>query len=157
VIAPYSRVDPVFWDFVVLCASVLQRFAYLYGIVKKKHVCSCLALKHALRQALALRQAHAEMTAMPPSYSSSPEPPEPFFTAPILARLAVQIPVSGMAKKKGTRKETKTKEFSHCFSATKSNYVQLLNTILAKHHIGNRFQATERRHYGCKIQVPPAK
>jgi len=60
-------------------------------------------------------------------------------------------------KKKSTRKETKTKEFTHCFAALKSNYIQLLNTVLAKHHVSKKFQATERHHYGCKMQVPPAK
>jgi hypothetical protein len=88
---------------------------------------------------------------------SSPEPQEPGFTAPILARLVVHVHVQGSAKKKTTRKETKTKEFSHRFLATKSNYIQLLNAILTKHHVGRKFLVTERRHYGCKIQVPPAK
>lgn len=86
----------------------------------------------------------------------TPEPLEPHFTAPILARLIVHVPVV-TAKKKGTRKETKAKEFTHCFSATKGNYIELLNTILAKHHISKKFQASEHRHYGCKIQVPPTK
>lgn len=94
---------------------------------------------------------------MPSSSPGSPEPPDTHFTAAILARLLVHVPVQGSAKKKGTRKETRTKEFSHRFSATKENYIQLLNTILEKHHIGNKFYATERRHYCCKIQVPPAK
>ena len=100
---------------------------------------------------------HAKMTTMPSSCRSSPEPLEPGFTAPILARLLVHVPVQGTAKKKSTRKETKTKEFTHRFEATKNNYIQLLNTILEKHHISDKFHATERRHYGCKIQVPPAK
>jgi hypothetical protein len=43
------------------------------------------------------------------------------------------------------------------FEATKRNYIQLLNAILEKHHIGTKYHATERRHYGCKMQVPPAK
>jgi len=63
--------------------------------------------------------------------------------------------MQGPAKKKTIRKETKAKEFTHQFSATKANYIQLLNTILTKHHVGKKFHATERRHYGCKIQVPP--
>jgi len=41
-------------------------------------------------------------------------------------------------KKKSTRKETKTKEFTHCFTASKSNYIQLLNTVLAKHHVSKK-------------------
>jgi hypothetical protein len=94
---------------------------------------------------------------MPPSRPNSLEPPESCFVALILARLVVHIPAQGTAKKKGTQKETKTKEFTHRFSATKANYIQLLNDILAKHHASNKFQATERRHYSCKIQVPPAR
>jgi hypothetical protein len=86
---------------------------------------------------------------------STPEPPEPSFIAPINARLVVHVPVQGTTKK--TRKETKAKEFTHQFSASKANYIQLLNMILTKHHIGKKFQAMEHRHYGCKIQVPPAK
>ena len=97
------------------------------------------------------------LSTMPPSHSGSPEPAESCFTAPILARLLVHVPLQGTGKKKGTWKEMKTKEFTHCFSKTKTNYIQLLNTILEKHHIGNKFHATERRHYVCKIQVPPAK
>ena len=89
--------------------------------------------------------------------SITPEPLEPHFTAPIHARLIVHVPVLAAARKKATRKETKSKEFSHHFSATKSNYVQLLNTVLMKHHVGKKYHATEHRRYGCKIQVPPAK
>jgi hypothetical protein len=103
------------------------------------------------------RKLHAEMTTMPSSCPGSPEPLEPGFTAPILARLLVHVPVQGTAKKKSSRKETRTKEFTHCFEATKRNYIQLLNAILEKHHIGTKYHATERRHYGCKMQVPPAK
>ena len=94
--------------------------------------------------------------ATPPTLSETPEPLEAYYTAPILARLTVHVPVQGTAKKKSTRKETKAKEFTHRFSASKSNYVQLLNTILTKHHVGKKFQATETRQYGCKIQVPPS-
>jgi hypothetical protein len=97
------------------------------------------------------------MTTMPSSCPGSPEPLEPGFTAPILARLLVHVPVQGTAKKKSSWKETRTKEFTHCFEATKRNYIQLLNAILEKHHIGTKYHATERRHYGCKMQVPPAK
>jgi hypothetical protein len=85
----------------------------------------------------------------------TPEPLDPHFLAPVLARLIVHVSVQGTAKKKTTRKETKAKEFTHQFSATKPNYLLLLNTILSKHHIAKKFQATEHRHYGCKIQVPP--
>lgn len=81
---------------------------------------------------------HAFWSTMPPSYPGSPKPPDSCFTAPILARLLVYVPV-GTAKKKGTRKETKTKELTHSFSATRSNYIQLLNVILEKHHISNKF------------------
>jgi len=88
--------------------------------------------------------------------STTPEPLEPHFIAPILARLTVYVPVQGTTKKK-TRKETKAKGFTHCFSATRGNYVQLLNTILAKHHIGKKFYATKHHHYVCKVQVPPTK
>jgi hypothetical protein len=118
---------------------------------KKKIVCSYLALKH-----FVLRR-HTEMTTMPSSSPEPLQPPESCFTALILACLLVHVPVQGIAKKKSTRKETRTKEFTHSFLAMKSNYIQLLNSILEKHHIGNKFHATERRHYGCKIQVPPAK
>jgi len=89
---------------------------------------------------------------------NSPEPLEPYFTAPILAHLIVYVSVQAQAKKKkSTRKETKTKEFTHCFTASKSNYIQLLNTVLVKHHVSKKFQATEHHHYGCKMQVPHAK
>jgi hypothetical protein len=89
--------------------------------------------------------------------SGTPEPLEPHFTAPILAHLIVHVPMPAQAKKKNTRKETKTKEFTHCFSASKSNYIQLLNAVLAKHHVSKKFQATEHHDYGCKMQVPSAK
>ena len=110
-----------------------------------------MALNHfALSDAKSDYIAYAEMAT--PSST-----PEPCFSAPILARFTVHIPVQGTAKKKKTKKETRAKEFIHTFSATKSNYVQLLNTILAKHHISKKFQATEHCNYGCKIQVPPTK
>src|ERR1700722_10970259 len=83
------------------------------------------------------------------------EPAE--FTAPVLARLTVHVAEANVSKKKTTKKEVRTKEFSFTFCSTKTNYVQLLNMILEKHHVGGRARTTERRHFSCKIQVPPAK
>ena len=92
------------------------------------------------------------------SSSPAPEPEDSTFSAPIIACLTVHTKTSGTGnKKKTTKKDMKTKEFTHTFCATKSNYIELLNTILTKHHIGNKLQVTEHRHYSCKMQVPPAK
>jgi ribosomal protein S7 len=85
---------------------------------------------------------------------NSPEPEEISFSVPIIARLIVHITSHG--KKKTTKKDTKTKEFSHTFSATKSNYLEFLTTVLTKHHIGNKLEVTHRRRYTCKMQVPPS-
>ena len=91
-----------------------------------------------------------------PSDANSPEPENlPIFSVPIIARLTVHTFTPGNKKK--TKKDTKTKEFTHIFSATKANYSKLLNAILAKHHIGGKFKATERQRYRCKIHVPPDK
>jgi hypothetical protein len=49
---------------------------------------------------------------MPSSCPGSPEPLEPGFTAPILARLLVHVPVQGTAKKKSSRKEHDGSEMS---------------------------------------------
>ena len=87
--------------------------------------------------------------------SDSPELGEMIFSAPIIARLTVHT--AGQGKKKASKKEIKTKEFMHTFSATKTNYLEFLTTILAKHHAGNRLQVTDRRRYTCKMQVPPSK
>ena len=77
------------------------------------------------------------------------------FSVPIIARLTVHIASQG-TKKKTIKKDTKTKEFTHTFCATKSNYLGFLTTVLTKHHIGNRLQVTDRRRYTCKMQVPPS-
>jgi hypothetical protein len=88
---------------------------------------------------------------------ASPEPDESCFSVLIIARLIVHITAGSHGnKKKTTKRETKTKEFSHMFAATKSNYLELLSTILTKHHIGNRLQITDRRRYTFKMQVPPS-
>jgi ribosomal protein S7 len=92
---------------------------------------------------------------MASSTHNSPEPEESSFSVPIVARLIVHIASQG--KKKTIKKDTKTKEFSHTFSATKSNYLEFLTTILSKHHISNKLEVTDRRRYTCKMQVPPAK
>lgn len=93
---------------------------------------------------------------MASSAHNSPEPDESAFLVPIIARLTVHLAGHGN-KKKTTKKDTKTKEFSHTFSATKTNYLEFLTTFLSKHHISNKFQVTDRRRYTCKIQVPPSK
>jgi hypothetical protein len=95
---------------------------------------------------------------MAASANNSPEPEdsESCFVVPIIARLTVHIAGHGN-KKKTTRKDTKTKEFSHTFSVTKSNYLAFLMTFLTKHHINNKLQVTDRRRYTCKMQVPPSK
>ena len=91
------------------------------------------------------------------SGTGSPKPPEPHFTASIVVYLVIHVPIQSTVKKKSMKKETRTKEFSHCFSVTKHNYLHLLNTILEKHHIPKKFKSTEQHHYVCKIQVPPSK
>ena len=91
---------------------------------------------------------------MASSAGNSPEPNDTHFSVPIIARLTVHIAGQGN-KKKTTKKDIKTKEFSHTFSVTKSNYLDFLTTFLTKHHIGNKLQVTDRRRYTCKMQVPP--
>jgi len=97
-------------------------------------------------------------TCMASSTGNSPEPDETSFSAPIIARLIVHSTASGHGnKKKTTKKDTKTKEFTHTFSATKANYLEFLTAILTKHYISNKLQVTDRRRYTCKMQVPPSK
>ena len=93
---------------------------------------------------------------MASSANNSPEPEESSFSVPIIARLTVHTASQGN-KKKTTKKDTKTKEFEHTFCATKSNYLELLTTILSKHHVGKNTQVTDRKRYSCKMQVPPSK
>jgi hypothetical protein len=80
---------------------------------------------------------------------------EATFSVPVLARLTTRIAVLGTGKKKSTKTDTRTKEFEHAFASTKSNYLELLNTILVKHHIMNK-EVTGNQSFRCKIQVPPA-
>ena len=93
---------------------------------------------------------------MATSSNSTPGPEDSTFSVPIIARLVVHT-TKQANKKKTTKKDTKTKEFTHTFSTTKSNYVEFLSTILTKHHIGNKLQVTDRGRYTCKMQVPPSK
>jgi hypothetical protein len=93
--------------------------------------------------------------AMATSENNTPGPEDSTFSVPIIARLIVHT-TKQANKKKTTKKDTKTKEFTHTFSATKSNYLEFLSTILTKHHIGNKLQVTDRRRYTCKMQVPPS-
>ena len=94
-------------------------------------------------------------TMAPSTTSNSLEPEGSSFSVLIIARLIVHV--AGHGKKKATKKTTKTKEFAHIFYATKSNYLDFLTTILTKHHISNKLQVTDHRHYACKMQVPPSK
>jgi hypothetical protein len=94
--------------------------------------------------------------AMATSANDTLEPEETCYSVPIIAYLTMHIAGKGN-KKKTTKKDTKTKEFSHTFSITKSNYLKFLIVVLTKHHIGDKLQVTDRRHYTCKMQVPPLK
>ena len=87
----------------------------------------------------------------------SSEPLETYFTTLILAHLIIHDLMQSTAKKKITKREIKTKEFSHLFAAMKSSYIQLLNAVLTKHCVSGKFQSMEHCHYGCKMQVPPIK
>jgi hypothetical protein len=91
------------------------------------------------------------------SAANGPQPQDPQFTGQVIARLMVHIAAPRQGKTKSTKKDMKTKEFPHTFCTTKANYVELLNAVLSKHHISNKFRVMERWCYGCKIQVPPAK
>ena len=77
------------------------------------------------------------------------------FSIPIIACLTVHIPGQGI-KKKTSKKVIKTKEFSYTFSATKANYLKFLVIFLSKHHISNKLQVMNHRHYTLKMQVPPS-
>jgi hypothetical protein len=81
---------------------------------------------------------------------NAPEPNETEFLVPIIVCLTVHIAGQGN-KKKATKKDIKTKEFSHTFSITKPNYLKFLTAFLTKHHIGNKLCVTESKHYTCKI------
>lgn len=85
----------------------------------------------------------------------SPESDDFSLLVPIVAYLVFHIAGQGN-KKKMTKKDMKTKEFAHTFSATRPNYLKFLITILAKHHI-SKLQMTDHRHYSCKMQVLPSK
>ena len=78
---------------------------------------------------------------MASSADNSPEADVSTFSVPIIARLTVHIAGQG-GKKKTTKKDTKTKEFSHSFSATKPNYLDFLTTVLTKHHMGHKLRVT---------------
>jgi hypothetical protein len=78
----------------------------------------------------------------------------------IIARLISYIPEAGSRKntkaKPKLKKETKSKEFKYIFTKSKANYVNLLQTILDKHHVSDSVgKVSERRVYPCKVQVPP--
>ncbi|KAJ7633559.1 hypothetical protein DFH06DRAFT_1437490 [Mycena polygramma] len=55
-----------------------------------------------------------------------------------------------------TKKENKTKEFSHTFEPTQENYLALLKTILAKHG-EEQYNITARMTYSFKVQLPQTK
>jgi hypothetical protein len=139
----------------------LQRFLYVCGNPKKIKLCVAVWLlfvtlwpqpQHFQRLNVTIRLTIAMAT----SANDTPEPEESCFSVPIIACLTVHITGKGN-KKKTTKKDTKTKEFSHTFSATKSNYLKFLTAVLTKHHIGDKLQVKDRRCYTCKMQVPPSK
>jgi hypothetical protein len=134
---------------------------FVYMQKSKKIMCCCLAIICHSLTATPTFSAWLNVTirltiAMAISTNDTPEPEESYFSVPIITRLTVHIAGKGN-KKKTTKKDTKTKEFSHTFSTTKSNYLKFLTAVLTKHHIGDKLQVTDCRHYTCKMQVPPSK
>lgn len=76
----------------------------------------------------------------------------------VTSKLIVQRTIMAQGKKKAsTKQETKVKTFDFAFSAAKENYALFLNTILKKHGVSTKVEATDTLVYSCKFQVPPAK
>ena len=139
----------------------LQRLSLKRGILKKKKLYEPVWLLFVTIWLQPQRIQHGtyhwlRSVVMASSAGNSPEPEESSFSVPIIARLIFYVPSQGNKKKKTIKRDTKTKEFTHTFCLTKSNYLDFLTTILTKHHVGNKLQVTDRRRYICKMQVPPS-
>ena len=96
------------------------------------------------------------------SNGNSPEPTsQPVALAvPISCHLLYEVSTTSQSKKKTktTKKGSKVKQFMHSFSPTKSNYVELLNTMIVKHmSLKVKNKVSDERIFSCKIHVPPAK
>jgi hypothetical protein len=111
-----------------LCVAVWFLFVSVWLLPQRFHVDPLVIIRRKLTMAS--------------SAGNSPEPDDTHFSVPIIARLTVHVAGQGN-KKKTTKKDIKTKEFSHTFSTTKFNYFDFLTTFLTKHHIGNKLQVTD--------------
>jgi len=109
--------------------------------------------------AISRMKGHLELSVLlePMSTNNSPEPKYSNFSVLIIAHLTVHISGPGNKKKSSTKKNIKTKEFIYIFSITKANYLQFLTTFFTKHHISNKLQMTDRKHFTCKMQILPSK
>ncbi|RXW16753.1 hypothetical protein EST38_g9107 [Candolleomyces aberdarensis] len=96
------------------------------------------------------------------SRSSTPESDlEDDSRLPVVAKIVTYTTTKSKTttrkSKPKTTKETKTKNFRFAFAPTEEAYVELLKTILVKHHIKRLPDlVSKKKIYPMKIQVPPA-
>ena len=100
------------------------------------------------------------------SHSTSPtpdppalvEPPLPVHSAIVAAQLThhITIPAQGAKGKPREKKEQKTKELKHSFTATPENYIDFLTAILAKHG-EEKYNVTSKKRFSFKALCPPNK
>ena len=79
---------------------------------------------------------------------SSPDPQDQHnaFTVSVSCHLVYEVSTSSQSKKKTvktTKKNSKVKQFNFSFAPTKSNYIELLNTLISKHTLKIKNKASD--------------
>jgi hypothetical protein len=90
--------------------------------------------------------------------TDAPQPATlPVLSVIVSAQLTHYTTVPGQSKKKPKqKKEVKTKELKHSFTATTENYIQFLQAILAKHS-EEKYNVTSKKRFPFKAICPPNK
>jgi hypothetical protein len=86
------------------------------------------------------------------------EPPLLTHSAIVAVQLThhVTIPAQGAKGKPKEKKEQKTKELKHLFTATPENYIAFLTAVLAKHG-EEKYNVTAKKWFSFKALCPPCK
>ena len=99
----------------------------------------------------------ASPTAEPPP-PAVVNPPLPIHSVIVAAQFThrVTIPPPGGKGKPKEKKEQKTKELKHSFTATPDNYIDFMKAVLAKHG-EEKYNITKKKRLSFKALCPPNK
>jgi hypothetical protein len=136
---------------------LLCSFIATFKIVRKDGVEKRCIYIFVLRTPELIRRFGARRLVLP--HTMAPSEDDELAAISVTSKLIIQHTSTTQKgkKKPATKPETRVKTFDFVFVATRDNYALFLNTILKKHNVSTKSEATDILVFGCKFQVPPAK